>query len=335
MPHKSETALLQRVARSAVRALYAEVALEPKPGLVSFRDNGSHSDMQAATFFKSLFALRHYFGHMARAGACGHPLEFLQALGLGAEERMLMATGGINTHRGAVFALGLLCAAAGRLMAQGAARFGAGAEMPGQALLAPQDVRASLLSYWGVELRLRADASLRAVPVSNGQRAVRRYGLRSAGEEAALGFPTLFEVTLPTLQAALQNGHAQRAARVQALFATMAVLDDTNTAHRGGMEGVQCVKGAARSFLDAGGVEQGDWVERARAVHGVLVQQRLSPGGAADVLACACWLQELGQGEPTAHSGAAPATAWARAQPYAPSQAVTAAPALPGLPVSA
>ncbi len=299
MPCSPEARMPQQLARSAVRALYAEVALEPKPGLVSFRDTGSHSDMTAATFVKSLFALRHYFGHMARAGACGHSFEFLQMLGLAAEERMLVATGGVNTHRGAVFALGLLCAAAGRLRAQQASLSGTGASANGSASLSPQDLRDCLLSHWGVALRLRADAAARSEPASNGQRAVRRFGLRSAGVEAALGFPTLFDVTLPALLAALQNGHAQRAARVQALFATMAVLDDTNTAHRGGMAGVLHVKAAAQGFLQAGGVARPDWVAHARAIHADFVQQRLSPGGAADVLACACWLQDIRQGTST------------------------------------
>jgi triphosphoribosyl-dephospho-CoA synthase len=82
---------------------------------------------------------------------------------------------------------------------------------------------------------------------------------------------------------------------VQAFFATMAVLDDTNTAHRGGWEGVQFVKASAQVFLDAGGVAQTDWLRQARAIHAEFVARRLSPGGAADVLAAACWLQELQQ----------------------------------------
>jgi triphosphoribosyl-dephospho-CoA synthase len=265
-----------------VRALYAEVMLEPKPGLVSLRDNGSHTDMSAATFVKSLFALRHYFGHMARAGALAHPFDFLQALGLAAEERMLSATGGVNTHRGAVFLLGLLCAAAGRLSAQGDD-------------LTTQALRDCLMSHWGQALRWRAEAAAQAPPVSNGQCAARRFGMRSAGDEAALGFPTLFEVTLRSLQAALHAGHAPRAARVQAFFATVAVLDDTNTAHRGGWEGMQFVKASAQAFLDAGGVAQANWLQPARAIHAEFVARRLSPGGAADVLAAACWLQEMQQ----------------------------------------
>jgi len=285
----------QHIARCAVRALYAELVLEPKPGLVSLRDNGSHTDMTAATFVKSLFALRHYFGHMARAGAQAQPFGCLQALGLDAEARMLTATGGVNTHRGAVFALGLLCAAAGRLSKQGD-------------VLTAQGLRDCLVSQWGQALRARAEAAARSAPVSNGQRAARRFGLRSAAEEAAMGFPTLFEITLPALQAALQAGHAPRAARVQAFFATMAVLDDTNVAHRGGWEGVQFVKNSAQAFLDAGGVAQAHWLQPARAIHTACVARRLSPGGAADVLAAACWLHEVQQPiKPAAKPAAHPA----------------------------
>ena len=267
-------------AHHAVRALYAEVTLEPKPGLVSLRDNGSHTDMTAATFVRSLFALRHYYPAITQAGLEGAPFSALQALGRVAESRMLRATGGINTHRGAVFALGLLCAAAGNLHGKGKT-------------LTPQRLRECLQARWGEALHWQAAAALTRTPVSHGQIAARAYGLRSALDEAADGFPTLFETTLPVLQNALASGIAPRAARVQALFATMAVLDDTNVAHRGGSEGLAWLKNQAAVFLQGGGVTQPDWREQARALHRRCVEMRLSPGGAADVLACACWVHSM------------------------------------------
>jgi triphosphoribosyl-dephospho-CoA synthase len=273
------------LARAAVRALYVEVALEPKPGLVSLRDNGSHTDMDAATFVRSLFALRHYFAHIAQAGARGADLPDLQSLGLAAEARMLAATGDVNTHRGAVFGLGLLCAAAGRVVALGQA--------PGAAL-----VRSALQSYWGDALAARALAARLTVPISHGQKAAQAHGLRSALDEAALGFPTVFEVALPALQAALAAGLGERAARVQALFATMAVLDDTNLVHRGGIAGLRWMQAQARGFVAAGGVQQPDWLAQARALHLAAVQRRLSPGGSADVLASACWLSAIESKQP-------------------------------------
>jgi len=270
----------QQLGRAAVRALYAEISLEPKPGLVSFRDCGSHLDMDGSTFLRSLFALRGYFPRIAQAGAQGRPFVVLQSLGKGAEARMLAATGGINTHRGAVFGLGLLCASAGKLQTQG---------LP----LTPLHLRAVLLSTWGEALAERARATRLASPTSNGQRVAQRYGLRSAGDEAARAFPTLFDTTLPALQAARVWGATPRAARVQALFVTMAVLDDTNVVHRGGIEGLRFVQSNARRFINRGGVRQADWLIQARAIHADFVQRRLSPGGAADVLASACWVADL------------------------------------------
>ncbi|MDO8251906.1 MAG: triphosphoribosyl-dephospho-CoA synthase MdcB [Rhodoferax sp.] len=272
--------MARRSGLAAVRALYAEIALEPKPGLVSFRDCGSHHDMNGTTFLRSLFALRGYFPRMAQAGGEGRSFAVLEALGKNAEARMLVATRGINTHRGAVFGLGLLCASAGQVHAQGL-------------LFSAQHLRAVLLSTWGEALAVRAKLARYASPTSNGQRVAQRYGMCSAGEEAAQAFPTLFDVTLPALQAALAAGALTRAARVQALFATMAVLDDTNNVHRGGIEGLRFVQSSARSFLAAGGVLQTDWLRHARAIHAAFVQRRLSPGGSADVLASACWVDEL------------------------------------------
>ena len=267
---------LKEIGRAAVVALYDELALAPKPGLVSFMDSGSHDDMDARTFMRSLFSLRQYFPRLAWLGATGSPFEALELAGIAGEARMLVATGGINTHRGAVFCLGLLCASAGAVAAQGAP-------------LTTAALQRQLIAGWGPALSERVARSSRA----HGAIAARRFGLRSAGAEAALGFPVLFETTLPALRAAQQRGATPRQARLQALFATMAVLEDTNLAHRGGLAGLQHAQCAARAFLADGGALRPDALAQARAVHADFVARRLSPGGTADMLAAACWAHRV------------------------------------------
>lgn len=272
-PGPATGAALLAIGRAAVAALYEELALDPKPGLVSFVDSGSHRDMDARTFMRSLFSLRHYFPRLAALGAADAPFVALELEGIAAEARMLRATGGINTHRGAIFCLGLLCASAGVLLARGER-------------LDAQALRVAVLDRWGDAL---SERSLRPA-TGHGASAARRFGLRSASAEAALGFPTLFDTTLPALASALQRGAAPREARVQALFETIAILADTNLVHRGGLAGLRHAQAAARDFLAAGGALRPDGLAHARAVHVDFVARHLSPGGAADMLAAACWV---------------------------------------------
>ena len=85
----------------------------------------------------------------------------------------------------------------------------------------------------------------------------------------------------------------KRRARLQALFHIVEVLDDTNLAHRGGLPGLHFAQQAARDFLRAGGAARPDAIDHARAIHARFVSRRLSPGGAADVLAAACLLDRI------------------------------------------
>lgn len=277
----SATRVLREPGRLATLALYHELALAPKPGLVSFIDTGSHADMDALTFMRSLFALRSYFPAIVEAGAQGAPFATLEQLGKDAELRMLAATRGINTHRGAIFTLGMLCAAAGR------------AGRGDVSIPSPGEIQATLLTTWGPALARRAAQAVGGPALSNGQRAARAMGLRSVGEEAALGFPVLFGHTLPALREARGRYGEGEAAMVQALMATIAVLDDTNLAHRGGFAGLRFAQDEAQRFLDQGGVSRQGWRESARDMHQRFVERRLSPGGAADLLGCAWWLDKV------------------------------------------
>ena len=267
----------QAIGRAATLALYDELALSPKPGLVTLSDNGSHADMDATTFLRSLFALRSYFPRIAALGAAGAPFAALERCGMEAEARMAAATGGINPHRGAVFMLGLLCASAGALA------------LAGQPLQ-PAAVRAMLRQQWGDALAARAQRE----PTLPGGLVARRLGLRGASHEAAAGFPALFDTAVPALTAAGARGLASRLARLDTLFHVMAVLDDSNLALRGGLAGLRHAQSAARGFLAAGGAAQPGALQAAAAIGRDFVARRLSPGGAADTVAAACWLQRIG-----------------------------------------
>jgi triphosphoribosyl-dephospho-CoA synthase len=289
-PSTPPDAAARRLGRAAVVALYDELALAPKPGLVSFDDSGSHTDMDAHTFMRSLFALRHSYPRLAALGAQGADFAALAHEGRAAEARMLAATGGVNTHRGAIFTLGLLCASAGALRAAG---------QP----LQPDALRRTLVARWGAALAARGgcggvranggSAGAAAAAFSHGGQAAREHGLRGANAEAAAGMPVLFDTALPALRQALAAGLPAPAARLQAFFATLAVLDDTNLAHRGGLTGLRWAQAQARAWLVLGGAQAPDAVARAQRMHRAFVQRRLSPGGTADVLAAACWLQRV------------------------------------------
>ncbi|MBL8351921.1 MAG: triphosphoribosyl-dephospho-CoA synthase [Burkholderiaceae bacterium] len=265
------------IGRAATLALHDELALAPKPGLVSFVDSGSHDDMDAQTFMRSLFALHGYFVRIAELGAAGAPFAALERCGIEAEARMLAATGGINTHRGAIFMLGMLCAAC------------AATQSAGQTTTAGT-LRTALQQRWGHALAAR---KLRVSTLPGGI-AARRHGLRSASQEAALGFPALFEVAVPAWARARRSGLDQARLHLQVFFEIMAVLDDANLAHRGGLDGLRHAREHARAFLATGGASSPQACQQAWRIHRDFVQRRLSPGGCADTLSAACFLERIG-----------------------------------------
>jgi triphosphoribosyl-dephospho-CoA synthase len=221
--------------------------------------------MDAELLNRSAETLLAFFTRLSEAGAAGHDMDRLRVIGIEAERAMLAATGGINTHRGAIFGLGLLCAAAGFRQAYG--------------------LSASL----GDLVVARWSRQILAGPVvlhSHGAIVSRRYGVGGARLEAATGFPALYAYGMP----ALRQGRSlapqdEEAARVQLCMALIARLEDTNLLHRGGTDGLNFARQAAREFLMQGGVGQPGWQDCARAIHRAFVGRNLSPGGSADLLA--------------------------------------------------
>ena len=278
---QAAVAMDAKIAKIAVRCLYTELSLYPKPGLVSLIDNGSHTDMNATSFMRSLFALRHYFKSITQAGYEQASFSQLKKLGIAAEQRMMLATKGINTHRGAIFSLGMLCATTGCLSAQNITP-------------TPDAIRQTLLEQWGTELRLHGqNSSPESDNTSNGIRVAQRHGASGAREEIASGLPSVFDIALPALCNTLNAGRTMYEARIDTFFALMAHISDTNVYHRGGADGAMIVKEQAQSFINAGGTAHPDWYHKALACHQLFSAKRLSPGGAADLLAATCFVHEI------------------------------------------
>ncbi|MDN5000391.1 triphosphoribosyl-dephospho-CoA synthase MdcB [Bradyrhizobium sp. GCM10027634] len=273
-------ALPQRALRAeqlghlASLCLKREVETYPKPGLVSHVDNGAHRDMDAKLLCRSADTLAPFFHELAAAGAVGAGMDRLRAIGVSAERAMLAATSGVNTHRGAIFGLGLLCAAAGY-------RSALGIRKPLGELVSQR---------WG-EAILDGPISLR----SHGAVAARRYGAGGARAEAACGFPSVYDIALPALHAARTLvPDDDEAVRVQTCMALMAEVADTNLLHRGGAEGLRFAQDSASAFLAAGGVGSSGWRKRAADIHQAFVARNLSPGGSADLLAMTLFVDRMG-----------------------------------------
>jgi triphosphoribosyl-dephospho-CoA synthase len=260
----------------AAECLRLEVSTHPKPGLVSHVDTGAHRDMDAQLLYCSADTLAPFFAELAAAGARGAGMDRLREIGIAAERAMLAATEGVNTHRGAIFGLGLMAAAAGFRDANGVSG----------------SLGRIVATRWG-----RSIAGMPSAPDSHGSRAARRYGAGGARKEAALGFPSVYGVAIPALAVGreLAGGDAE-AARTHACLALIAAVDDTNLLHRGGSEGLAFAQRIAGAFLASGGVGQPGWRRKALRIHAMFVARNLSPGGCADLLAMALFALAVGSG---------------------------------------
>ncbi|MDB6128506.1 MAG: triphosphoribosyl-dephospho-CoA synthase MdcB, partial [Verrucomicrobia bacterium] len=216
----------------AVRALCDEAELTPKPGLVDCRGRAAHDDMDVALLVNSAFSLHPAFAAMARAARNQEPSAELQAelaeIGREGEREMLRATRGVNTHRGAIWTLGLLVSSA----AMGAGTVDEWCR------------RAATLA------RLHDFDSGGAT--SHGLHVRRRFGAAGARGEAENGFPHIVRHGLPALRRTRAQGGSEVHARLDALLAIMAELDDSCLLYRGGREGLHTAKQGARRVLSAG-----------------------------------------------------------------------------------
>lgn len=261
------------IAGAAVEALIDEVRTTPKPGLVDLRNNGSHTDMDVPLFLASAEALRPYFNRCAVIGRKNAaPFPHLREAGIEAEKAMYAATKGVNTHKGAIYTLGILCAAVGRLWLTENDSPKIEAILPLCAVIAGDAARQDLQQS-------NADTA--------GLRLYRKYGIPGIRGEMAAGLPSVQNIALPVFRTALSKGMSRNDAGTLALLHLIANVKDTNLYHRGGPGGAAYAADAARDLLPSPTLQQ------IEALDDAFIERCLSPGGCADLLAATYFLDTI------------------------------------------
>lgn len=269
----------------AVTALKDEASLTPKPGLVDLYHNGSHEDMNIELMYQSADSLRSTFIEMAQVAygrkANQYIREQLAAIGRHGEQQMLQVTRGVNTHRGAIWAIGLLTGAASILIAE------SDQLNPTEYTIAATDI-----AYTAAQIAQYTDRQAPSIQ-SHGTQVKRQYGTGGARDEAQRGFPHVLKVGLPALEQARMNGIAETYASLDSLLAIMSVLPDTCLLYRGGKDALLQTQKRASAILAQGGTSTPKGWQALLALDEWMVKHHFSPGGSADLLAATLYIDSI------------------------------------------
>jgi len=269
------------LAHLACDALQQELDTTPKPGLVDQHDSGAHADMDYRLMQRSIRALRPYFvqlAQVAQQGQLTHPI--VSAIGIEAERAMLAATGGVNTHRGALFSMGLAIVAAGSSLSEHSeysehsehSEYSEYSEHSDDSELSERPTPSSLQSAIAQLAQAFPDTQ-----GTHGSRAVSQYQAKGALAMAREGYEQLFSNWQPFLHNLKQQGDPY--AHHKTLLRIMSQLDDTNILHRCGAEVASRVKAEAADMLTHFSTDALDDMNRRYSA------ENISPGGSADMLA--------------------------------------------------
>ena len=273
--------LCEYIAVQGYFALQQEVSTTPKPGLVDRNNHGSHKDMNMRHFFASANALRPYLCSFAETGFLTRDLSpeetfsKIRKIGKDAEKAMIKATHGVNTHKGAIFSLGILCAAAGRL--------------PPDCWQPEQLLAVCAAMTKGLTLRDFAGITPDAAQTA-GERLYALHGIAGVRGQAESGFPAVESVGLPILHQGLNKGLSFNDAGCITLLYLISEVDDTNLIHRSRLEKQLSIRSELKALLAQTPFPTMDTIIE---LDKRFIAENLSPGGCADLLALTYFLYFL------------------------------------------
>ncbi len=276
-----------RIEKIIENALIQEVLTTPKPGLVDLHDNGAHTDMNPDLFIRSAKTIAPYLREMCEIGYKKEEtpkqiFRWIQKIGVQAEKAMFEETDGVNTHKGAIYNLGILSAAAGICYRQ-----------KHQFILADilelsREMTEKSIQEFFKELDRRE-------PRTHGEYLYKTYGEKGIRAQVEAGFPVISEHSYPAMCKCIEQGMEQNAMQVHVLLEIISVLSDTNVLSRshGDYSAAEWMKQEAGAVLSDGGMLTEKGRNHLEKWNEECIERNLSPGGAADILAATIFLFQL------------------------------------------
>ncbi|UMB59550.1 triphosphoribosyl-dephospho-CoA synthase [Lutibacter sp. A80] len=258
----------------ASKAILYEISLSPKPGLVSFKDTGSHTDMHFFTFLNSAVALTPFFNKFcelgyAYTGKIEEILPKIRHIGIKAEQEMFKATGNVNTHKGIIFLFGISLFSIAKIISENN-RFSD-----------------TTFKYLVIEISngiVKNELELNSKKVAtHGELMYKKYGKLGAGirQEVAEGFPSVFKNALPFLDKNFKNHQKLNQEEIQEILQTtllhiISLNNDSNILYRSNFEALTHVKKLAKNAIHS----KKSYIELCNYCK----ENNISPGGSADLL---------------------------------------------------
>lgn len=273
-----------KISSLAMAALLYEVAATPKPGLVDRDNSGAHQDMDFYTFQSSAVSLNQFFEAFTLCGienherSCEEVFSLIRPIGIEAETAMKQATGGVNTHKGMIFSLGIFCCALGYLY---------GNDIP-----FCEDVFRNTCREMTAYILDDFQGITLANAKTHGEFLFARYGITGIRGEAADGYPTVFEVALPFFRQYCGDGLSANDAGILTLLHIIANSIDTNIIARSDFDTFRRVQQQICHLLDSG-LSERDYITEIRRLDQSFIQMNISPGGSADMLALTYFIASL------------------------------------------
>ena len=277
--------LMDRVEDALRQGLQGEVDATPKPGLVDRDNPGAHRDMDWHTFARSTDAIVPHLRQMGEKGwdweGTGEALfAALRPMGAAAEKAMFRATGNVNTHKGIIFSLGLVTS----FTLWHLARTG---KVESEAVL--REIGEAVTPLLERDFA-RID---RYHPHTHGEVLYVEQGCRGIRGEAMDGFPAVARIALPALRRFRQEGRPDNEAYIQTLLLLLSQVEDTNILSRSDAATLRQAQEDARAVLDRGGAFTPEGIQAVWDLNASFVEKNISPGGCADLLILAIFLEKM------------------------------------------